>query len=74
VLRGTACLLSPNRVRVGVEIPRGLGTGAHNARVKYVRAPVAVGYLTEYAAAARIGTQGKTLLGVYFYKGKGLFF
>jgi len=71
VVRGAACLLSPHRVWVGEEIVLLLSTGTNNARVKHVRAAVAVGYLTEYSAAADTGTQGKTA-NVRRFKKEGL--
>jgi len=53
----TVTLLSPNVVRVGVETALLLRTCTHNARVKFVRAPAAVGYLTVYTIlAACVGT------------------
>jgi len=75
VIRGTIGLLSPYVVRVGVEIAARLSTCATDARVKYVRAVAAVGYLTEYRAAVCPGTQGKrTYLLCNFIKSDGLLF
>jgi len=68
-------LLSPDCVRVGVEIVLCLGTCTCKARVKYVCTVLTAGCPAKNGTAIRLGTQGKSVLfDVLKRKGCLLFF